>query len=151
MDRLCNWLKYYVCINFCLCSMYFYFVRVDFLTCCVWNTNIFYGEHQIYFLGEKKFLQCFLVSICHFDILVSVLHILSLLVLCQNYMLKCFNHFDKIKIHKSVKNHTRNLKMVWFKNCDLRRWKHPCPGLSIWMSWPWMHELLSTMQEIDTC
>ena len=151
MDRLSNWLKYYVCINFCLCSMYFYFVRVDFLTCCVWNTNIFYGEHQIYFLGEKKFLQCFLVSICHFDILVSVLHILSRLVLCQNYMLKCFNHFDKIKIHKSVKNHTRNLKMVWFKNCDLRRWKHPCPGLSIWMSWPWMHELLSTMQEIDTC
>ena len=151
MDRLSNWLKYYVCINFCLCSMYFYFVRVDFLTCCVWNTNIFYGEHQIYFLGEKKFLQCFLVSICHFDILVSVLHILSLLVLCQNYMLKCFNHFDKIKIHKSVKNHTRNLTMVWFKNCDLRRWKHPCPGLSIWMSWPWMHELLSTMQEIDTC
>ena len=151
MDRLSNWLKYYVCINFCLCSMYFYFVRVDFLTCCVWNTNIFYGEHQIYFLGEKKFLQCFLVSICHFDILVSVLHILSLLVLCQNYMLKCFNHFDKIKIHKSVKNHTRNLKMVWFKNRDLRRWKHPCPGLSIWMSWPWMHELLSTMQEIDTC
>ena len=151
MDRLSNWLKYYVCINFCLCSMYFYFVRVDFLTCCVWNTNIFYGEHQIYFLGEKKFLQCFLVSICHFDILVSVLHILSLWVLCQNYMLKCFNHFDKIKIHKSVKNHTRNLKMVWFKNCDLRRWKHPCPGLSIWMSWPWMHELLSTMQEIDTC
>ena len=47
---------------------------------------------------------------CHFDILVPVLHILSILVLCKNYMRECFNHFYKIKIHKSVKNHPRNLK-----------------------------------------
>ena len=150
MDRLSNWLKYYLRINFCLCSMYFYFAHVNFLTCCVWNTNIFYGEHQIYFLGENKFLRWFFGLNMPFWY-TCFLHILSLLVLCQNYMLKCFNHFYKIKIHKSVKNHPRNLKMVWFKNCGLRRWKHPCPGLSIWMSWPWMHELLSAMQEIDTC
>ena len=50
------------------------------------------------------------VSMCHFDILVPVLHILSLLVLCKNYMCKYFNQFYKIKIHKSVKSHPRNLK-----------------------------------------
>ena len=150
MDRLSNWLKYYLHINFCLCSMYFYFAHVNFLTCCVWNTNIFYGEHQIYFLGENRFLRWFFGLNMPFWY-TCFLHILSLLVLCQNYMLKCFNHFYKIKIHKSVKNHPWNLKMVWFKNCGLRRWEHPCSGLSIWLSWPWMHELLSTMQEIDTC
>ena len=37
-------------------------------------------------------------------------YILSLLVLCKNYMRKCFNHFYKIKICKSVKNHPWNLK-----------------------------------------
>ena len=46
----------------------------------------------------------------HFDILVPVLHILSILVLCKNYTRKCFNHFYKIKIHKSVKNHPQNLE-----------------------------------------
>ena len=109
MDRLSNWLKYYLHINFCLCSMYFYFAHVNFLTCCVWNTNIFYGEHQIYFLGENRFLRWFFGLNMPFWY-TCFLHILSLLVLCQNYMLKCFNHFYKIKIHKSVKNHPRNLK-----------------------------------------
>ena len=47
---------------------------------------------------------------CHFDILVPVLHILSLSVLRKNYTHECFNHFYKIKIRESVKNHPRNLK-----------------------------------------
>ena len=110
MDGLSNWLKYYVRINFCLCTIYF-FARVNFHACCVWNTDIFYGEHQRYFLGEKKFLQRFFgFSVRHFDILVPFLHILSLLVLRKNYMRECFSHFYKIKIRKSVKNHHRNLK-----------------------------------------
>ena len=49
---------------------------------------------------------------CHFDILVPRLHILSLLVLRKNYMRKCFNHFCKIKIRKSVKNYPQNLKKI---------------------------------------
>ena len=46
----------------------------------------------------------------HFDILVPVLHILSLLVLRKNYTRECFNHFYKIKICESVKKPSRNLK-----------------------------------------
>ena len=46
----------------------------------------------------------------HFDIIVPVLHILSLLVLRKNYMRECFNRFYKTKIRESVKNHPRNLK-----------------------------------------
>ena len=46
----------------------------------------------------------------HFDILVPVLYVLSLLVLPKNYTRECFNQFYKIEIRKSVKNHPRNLK-----------------------------------------
>ena len=46
----------------------------------------------------------------YFDILIPVLHILPLLVLCKNYTSECFNHFYKIKIHESAKNHPQNLK-----------------------------------------
>ena len=46
----------------------------------------------------------------HCDILVPVLHILSLLILRKNYMREFFNHSYKIKICESVKSHPRNLK-----------------------------------------
>ena len=48
----------------------------------------------------------------HFDILVTLLHILSLLVLRKNYTHECFNHFCKIKIRESVKNYPQNLKKI---------------------------------------
>ena len=62
------------------------------------------------FWEKRNFYDGFLVSVCHFDILVPVLHILSLLVICKNYTCECFNHFYKIKICESVKNHLQNLK-----------------------------------------
>ena len=46
----------------------------------------------------------------HFDILVPVLQVWFLLVLRKNYMRECFNHFYKIKIRESVKNHPQNLE-----------------------------------------
>ena len=63
------------------------------------------------FEEKKNFYDGFSVSMSHFvDILVPVLYILTLLVLRKNYTHECFNHFYKIKIRESVKNHPQNLK-----------------------------------------
>ena len=109
MDRLSNWLKYYVCINFCLCSIYFYFACVNFHACYVWNTDIFYREHQRYFLGEKKFLQQFFGLNAPFWYTCSCLASLVPFSFTQKLYV-CFNHFYKIKIRESVKNHPQNLE-----------------------------------------
>ena len=91
------------------CALFTFISHVLIFTHAVFEALIYSMEHQRYFLGENKFLQQFFGLNVLFWYTYPVLHILSLLVLCKNYTCKCFNHFYKIKIHKSVKSHPRNL------------------------------------------
>ena len=109
-NGLSNWLKYYVRINFSLCSIYFYFERVNFFTMlCLKHWYIVWRTPEIFSRRKEIFTTVF-----WFQCAILIYLFLSLLVLRKNYMRECFNHFYKIKIRESVKSHPRNLKKTKF-------------------------------------
>ena len=92
-------------------ALFTFILHVLIFTLAAFETLIYSMENTRDIFQEKRnFYDSFSVSMCHFDILVPVLHILFLLVLCKNCTSECFDHFYKIKIRESVKNHSRNLK-----------------------------------------
>ena len=124
------------------CALFTFISHVLIFMRAVFEALIYSMEHQRYFLGENKFLQQFFGLNVLFWYTYPVLHILSLLVLCKNYTCKCFNHFYKIQIRESVKNHLWNLKktklqFIIFKNILKRIYflvSLPCLSLVLNMS-----------------
>ena len=114
-------MKYYMCIKFCLCAIYFYFAWVNFHACYV-GKHILWRTPGIFSRRKEIFTMVFQFQCAILIYLFLSWYILSLLVLCKNYMRKCFNHFYKIKICKSVKNHPWNLKKTKIAICGFQEY-----------------------------